>query len=293
MSLIISVALLGPSNAVDAQQREETAATIKYLVIPIVSQSMVKGFFGGLAEEVNRQTGKKIAFHFPSNYCQTIRHAMDSAQDYDVLYLPPHIAPMMMRQRGYAPFVVSNHSVKGIFAFRNEPRIKTGHFKIALAGRYATTSFMARQQIAQLLRRDTSTSDIHVDNVEFIYHGTHDKALVSFYKGNSDAVAIVDMIFNRSVNQFKNELISSVYSAGYPRVILLARPGLDPLTRQQITTAFTIPRGTLAKSDPFTVIDIRAIEPAEYQRLLQMPDVDIGECLASDKDLTKPFVFAP
>jgi len=290
--LLATMLLLGTSTA-KAQEPSETAQSIQYLSIPTVSQSLTKGFYSGLAKKVTRQTGKKITFHFPSSYCQTIRHAVDPTQNYDVLNLPPHIVPIMMRLKGYTPIIVSSSSIRGVFAFRDEKRNKQRPFKIALADKYATTSFAAQQQIAQLLSRHKSTANISLQDIEFVNHVTHDNALVSFFKGNTDAVAIVNTVFNRSVNLFKSNVISSVYSADYPRVVLLARPGLDLLARQQLTAVFTVPRDALTATDPFADIDIRAIKPNEYLHLLTLPDMDISECLNSERVLSEPYLLSP
>jgi len=277
-----------------ASATDKTAATeqaITFLVIPVVSNALVNGFYGGLAAQVNSHTGRKISFHFPSSYCETIRHAAESSQEYDMIYLPPHVAPMMMRQRGFIPIIVSNNPVLGVFAFRDEPRDSNRPFKIALGGEHATTSFAARKTISELLRRNPSTADIELAQVEFVDHSTHDQALVSFYKGRSDAVAVVDLIFNRSADLFKNEVKSFVFSAEYPRVVLLVRPGLDQRTQRQLTSAFSLAKGALPKSDPFAALDLKPVGPATHQRLLAMPDANIAECLASDKEMAKPFSF--
>ncbi len=245
--------------------------SIKLLHLPTVSRTLAKKFYAPMAAELQQNIGRELQLLFPASYCETIRQAQNPTQEFDLVFPPPHLSGQLTRDKGYIPLVYLTQKIQGNFIYK-VPHSK-GNYKVALGDKYATITFEAKQQMKDILEKSDDLKDLAINDLQYIYHLSHNGAMMALLKGEVDAAVVPEFIFKSTSSMLKNNYQRVKFISTYPGAIILANAKLSSKVLQSIKEGFTISEGR-----KLLPLNFRAVDDAYLRKIMAMPDVDISEC---------------
>jgi len=185
--LFLTIAL---SNADAAKQHPQQI--LSFGIFPYVSPVQLVKFHIALKNALAQTLGKEIFLITAPDFKQFVQRSQKST--YDFMMTAPHLGRLAEVRDGYQPIAHTMHSVQGIYLVAKNSKIrKLKDLKgkvLTLVGRTAIITQMVEQQLNKL-------GLYNGKNITFQFTKTHNNAMFSPLRGESDASVTGILLWNK------------------------------------------------------------------------------------------------
>ncbi len=204
-------------------------------VLPIANTEAVFKRFLPIADHISQAVGSDIRLETAPDFATFARRTRQ--QRYDILFTAPHFYYAAQRESGYKVIVrVNKPDLQAIFVVPVKSEIKS---LADLRGKtLATTDRLALATV--MLRNHLMSTGIDPDrDLTLVATPTHNSAMLSAYKGITDAGGLMYPPYSRAKPELKNGLRIIARAGSSPNMPISVASRIDAETAEKIKQALT------------------------------------------------------
>ncbi len=222
---------IGASPLGAAPEAATAPSRLVFGFLPILSSERLVERFLPLVNYLSERTGIDIRMETAADFATFIARTQKRNR-YAILFTAPHLF-YLAQQRGYRALArVDLEAMRAVIVVPRNSPIRSlqqlrGH-SMATTGPLALSTLLIRERLAP--------AGLMNDDAELRWVDTpsHIAALLSAYRGNTDAAAVMQPVFRRVKTDLRHNMRVIASSAGVPHIPLAVAPWLDEVTAQRL-----------------------------------------------------------
>jgi hypothetical protein len=274
--------IVSPGILAQAAPVPESNDAVRYLHIPTIQRRLFLSLHRPWQTEFERLLDRPIQMGVPNSYCDLVRLVKSREQDFDVVFMPPHLAAQFVREQDYRPLVYSQQGVQGVLLLRKGlDKTSDTILRVGLPDPLTAISYVYRKREKQLFQQ-AGRADFLTSKISYHYYASHSQALVGLLKGEVDGVAVTRFVLELSSQALEEKFQLIPFELDIPGMILLAVPGTSDEQVRRYQYGFSYHR-QLSNPDIVPSLKQVGLKPADAALTAlyaALPRVDISACLA-------------
>jgi len=210
-----SFAAFTPQSGIAKTQINAPEGRLVFGFLPIVSTQKLVARFGPMADYLAKKLGRPVKFETAPGYAEFTRRT-NSEKRYDILFTAPHFYYSAQRQAGYQ--VVARVNAPKMRAIIVAPR--TSNIKSIADLRSHKLAIPDRLSLgALLIRKHFSQAGLNPGkDVQLVETPSHNAALLSAYKGITDAAGLMIPPYRVASEKIRNKMHIIATTQGTPHM---------------------------------------------------------------------------
>ncbi len=239
--------------------------------LPILSSERLVERFLPLVQYLSTRGGMDIRMETAADFATFIRRTQERRR-YDILFTAPHLF-YLAQQRGYRALArVDLAAMRAVIVVPRDSPIQSlpqlrGH-SVATTGPLALSTLLIRERLAPAGLN--GEGELH-----WVPTPSHIAALLSAYRGKTDAAAVMQPVFRRVKPEIRHDMRIIASSAGVPHIPLAVAPWVDPIIARRLREILLQMRGDDEGRRVLTHLDWPRFVPVqahEYDRLRSLAE---------------------
>ena len=223
--------LPAPSLGLAQQGNSSADRALVFGILPILSTEKLVARFGPMTDYMAQKLGRPVVFETAAGYAEFARRT-NKDKRYDILFTAPHFYYIAQREAGYQVIVrVAGPSLAALIVASKSSGIKSvAELKgrsIAVPDSLSLGNLLIRNHLALAGLRDGK-------DIKLVETPSHNAALLSATKGNTDAAGLMVPPYRRSSAEIKNKMQIIATTRGTPHMPFSVAARLSPADKERI-----------------------------------------------------------